>query len=245
IAPRLSAEARLEQLVAATSRVIANAEALGRDSSVALCERALAQAWLGRKPEALKDVQRAAQLQPQSDEVLRCRAELYFILGRFRDSETDFARLIARGADQADNLLGHGLASLYLHKAAAAQADFRTVAAKAEGEAERLRGAVWYRLAGGADNLSLPAADDAGLGWLDEAAKMFGGAVEPEHMLSRAARNLLSGMDGRLVESYYYAGRYFLSKNEALKARVYFQRAVDKRLLDNIYHVAAQHELVR
>ncbi|MDD2766061.1 MAG: hypothetical protein PHE83_19025, partial [Opitutaceae bacterium] len=56
--PRQSDAARLEQVVANGARVIADAEALGRDPSGALCERALAAAWLGRGAEAQKDVAR-------------------------------------------------------------------------------------------------------------------------------------------------------------------------------------------
>ena len=238
-------QARLEQVVASTARVIADAEALGRDPSGALCERALAHAWLGRKLEAQKDVVRVAQMQSHSNEALRCRADVFFILGRFKESEADYAKLIARGADQADNFQGRGLSNLYLNKPAAARADFRAAITKAEGEAERMRAVIWYRLAGGADNLPPLATDDADLAWLSEVATMFAGTVEPEHMLSRAARNLLAGMDGRLVEAYYYAGRYYQAKGEALKARAFFQRAVDKRVLDSAYHVVAQHELSR
>ncbi|MES2019418.1 MAG: DUF3857 domain-containing protein [Pseudomonadota bacterium] len=241
-ARKLAAEARLEQSLLAMGRVIDDADATGRDPSASLCERALALAYLGRKPDAHKDLARALQLQPQSDALLRCRAEVHFIVGRFKESEADFSRAMARGADQSQNFLGRGLAWMYLNKMAAAQADFQVAIAKADDDAQRQRAAILLRIAGGTPGAP---AGEAESSWLAQADAMFAGTVEPEHMVSAATRGLVEGNNGPLVEAYYYAGRYHLAKGNALKARVYFQRALDKRLLDNPYHVAAQHELAR
>ncbi len=242
-APRkLAAEARLEQSLLAIGRVIADADATGRDASASLCERAQALAYLGRKAEAQKDMLRALQLQLQSDTLLRCRAEVNFIVGRLRESEADFSRAMARGADQAPVYLGRGLALLYLNKPAAAQADFLAALAKADDDPGRMRAAILHQIAGGA---AAAPVDGADLPWLLAVRAMFAGAIEPEHMVSEASRGLVDGNSEQLVEAYFYAGRYHLAKGNPLKARVYFQRAVDKRVLDNPYHVAAQHELAR
>jgi tetratricopeptide (TPR) repeat protein len=243
-ATAVTAEARLEQTVTAIGRVIADADSMARDPSASLCERALALAYLGRKAEALKDLARAAQLQPQSNTMLRCRADTNYILGRFKESEADYAKAIARGDDTPGAYLGRGLATLYLNRNAAAQADFQVAAAKADESAERLRAQVLQQMAGGA--VAPGAADDDGqYAWLTVARAMFGGSAEPESMVSQSSRGVPSGSQGQLVEAYYYAGRYHLAKNNALKARVYFQRALDKKILDNPYHVAARHELAR
>jgi lipoprotein NlpI len=239
---RLAAEARLEQSLLAMGRVISDADATGRDPTAALCERALVQAYLERKAEAQKDLARALQLQPQSDALLRCRADVNYLVGRFQESEADYSKAMARGADQAAVWLGRGLAALYQSKSAAAQADFLAAGLKAEDDPERMRAVILNRIAGGAAPVPAGVADVA---WLVSARALFDGTVEPEHMVSEASRGLVEGNSGQLVETYFYAGRYHLAKGNAIKARVYFQRALDKRVLDNPYHVAARHELAR
>lgn len=238
-----SAEARLEEAVVAMGRVIADADSMARDPSASLCERALALAHMGRKPESLKDLARATQLQPQSNSVLRCRADANYILGRFKESEADYAKAIARGDDTAGAYLGRGLAALFLNRSSAAQADFELAAAKSDEPGERLRAQVLQQMAGGA--VAPATAGDADLAWLRAAQSMFGGSAEPEAMISQSTRGLPSGSHGQLVEAYYYAGRFHLAKGNALKAKAYFQRALDKKILDNPYHVAARHELAR
>ena len=74
---------------------------------------------------------------------------------------------------------------------------------------------------------------------------MLDGRTEPEQMITRATRNVGSGLEARLVETYFYIGRHLLASGQKIKAKTYFQRAINKRLLDNPYHVAAQHELSR
>jgi len=237
-------EERLAILVANTSRAIAGAEASGRDPVPALCERAVALAWLGRKDEALKDATRAVQLQPSSSIALRCRADVNFTLGRFKESEADYNKVIARGAEEAEVFLARGMASLYLDKLATAQADFRYAMAHYEDRTEQARAAVLLQIAGGKPSVA-NAVGEADAAWLGEVSAMFSGKAEPEQMITRATRNVSSGIDARLVETYFYVGRYLLASGQKIKARTYFQRAVNKRLLDNPYHVASQHELSR
>lgn len=237
-------EERIGVLVANTSRAIASAEAGGRDPVPALCERAVALAWLGRKEEALKDATRAVQLQPSSNQALRCRADVNFTLGRFKESEADYSKVIARGAEEAEVFQARGLASLYLDKLAPAQADFRYAMTHYEDRTDQARAAVWLQIAGGKPAAG-GAAGEADTAWLGEVSAMFAGKAEPEQTITRATRNVASGIDARLVETYYYVGRHLLASGEKIKARTYFQRAVNKRLLDNPYHVASQHELSR
>ena len=239
-----TAQERLEQAVSAIGRVIADADSMARDPSASLCERALALAYLGRKAEALKDLARAVQLQPQSTPMLRCRAEANYILGRFKESEADYAKAIARGEDTPGAYLGRGLAALYQNRNAAAQADFQMAATKSDEPAERQRARLLQQLAGGAVT-PVAAGGDGETAWLTVAQAMFNGSAEPESMVSQSARGVPAGSQGQLVEAYYYAGRYHLAQGNPLKARAYFQRAHDKNILDNPYHVAARHELAR
>lgn len=243
-APALTEEERIAALVASTTRAIASAETGSRDPVPALCERAIALAWLGRREDALKDANRAVQLQPSSSLALRCRAEVNFTLGRFKESEADFNKVIARGAEEAEVFQARGLASLYQEKLVPAQADFRYAISHHEDRIEQARAAVWLQLAGGkpAGATAGQAADAA---WLGEVSSMLDGKTDPEQLITQATRNVASGIDARLVETYFYIGRHLLANGQKIKAKTYFQRAVNKRLLDNPYHVAAQHELSR
>lgn len=242
-APKLQTEEeRINQLVEGTSRAIAKAEAGGGDPVPSLCERAVALAWLGRKDEALKDAARSMQLQPSSSVALRCRADVNFALGRFKESEADYSKLIARGSDEPEVYQARGLASLYLNKLQQAQADLRVAAAKLENGIDQGRAAIWLQLAGGTPPASALEGDAA---WLREVSTMLEGKSDPEQMITRASRNVTSGMDARLVEAYFYIGRHMLASGQKIKAKSYFQRAVNKRLLDNLYHIASAHELSR
>jgi len=242
--PLQTEEQRIAVLVTNTSRAIANAEASGRDPVPALCERAVALAWLGRKEEALKDAARAVQLQPSSSAALRCRAEANFTLGRFKESEADYSKVIARGADDAEVYLARGLASLYQDKLAPAQADFRDAMTRYEDRTDKARAALWLQIAGGKP-VAAGNGGDADAAWLGDVSAMLDGKTDPEQMITRATRSAGSGIDARLVETYFYIGRHLLASGQKVKAKTYFQRAVNKRLLDNPYHVAAQHELSR
>jgi tetratricopeptide (TPR) repeat protein len=235
-------EDRIKQLVDGTSRAIAKAEASGRDPIPSLCERAVALAWLGRQEEALKDTARGVQLQPSSSVALRCRADVNFALGRFKESEADYSKLIARGNDEPEVHQARGLASLYLGKLPQAQADLRLAMGKLDSTLDQGRAAIWLQLAGGTP---ATVALDGDAAWLRDVSAMLEGKSDPEQMISRVLRNAGSGIDARLVEAYFYIGRRLLASGERLKAKSYFQRAVNKRLLDNLYHIASRHELSR
>jgi lipoprotein NlpI len=64
-------------------------------------------------------------------------------------------------------------------------------------------------------------------------------------MLRLASRDGADGLEPRLAEAYFYAGKYYLQTEDKLRAKVYFQRAVDKGALTNMYHHLARLELAR
>jgi tetratricopeptide (TPR) repeat protein len=239
---RQTEEERLNQSLQRISRVIADADAIGRDASAALCERALVHAYLGHQAEALKDANRAVQQQP--NDALRCRADVNFALGRFKESEADYAKAIARGDDSASAYQGHGLAALYLNKLALAQTEFSLAASKAVDAAERTRADILRLIAGGKPTIEKDSTEPD-LAWLRAARAMFTGSGDPEHMVGLAMRGNSIDVDARIVEAYYYAGHYWLLHENRLKARACFQRALDKRILNSTYHIAVRSELAR
>jgi lipoprotein NlpI len=246
-----SVEAKLNAALAVISRGLADAELTGADTSAALCERAMVHAYLGHPGDALKDANQAVQRQPEAADMLRCRADVLLLAGKFKEGEHDYARAIARGSDESATFVGKGMAALYQDKAAVARAEFARAMAKAgEGE-ERQRAAIWHAIAqaqeqGGAMPGSASEGGAGGLLWLAAAQELFAGRGTPEHMLSAAGRGA-SGrlLEVRLTEAYFYAGKYYALKHDSLRARVYFQNALDKKVLNSTYYGATHHELAR
>jgi lipoprotein NlpI len=245
--PRKSLRDQLEANLATTTRLIADADQLGQDAADPLCERGLVRAYLGKDAEAIEDGGRAVQLRAQSGEVWKCRADIYFVAGKFKEGESDFGRAIARGSDTASAYLGKALSSLYLGKTASAKLDLEHASEKAQDQITRQQMALWQAItvwqAGKAP--SAPGAPDAAAGWRQAALAMFEQGQAPDQMLRLASRDAGATVDARLAEAYFYAGKYYQLKQDASRARVYFRLSVEKGVLDNLYHTVSRHELAR
>jgi lipoprotein NlpI len=72
---------------------------------------------------------------------------------------------------------------------------------------------------------------------------MFQSQQAPDQMLRLASRDGADGLEPRLAEAYFYAGKYYLQTQDKLRAKVYFQRAMDKGAVNNIHHHLARQEL--
>ncbi len=242
-----SVEEQLQESLKKINRVIVDAELTGRDAADALCERALANVYLGKPTEALKDAFKALQLRPQSPTMLMCRADTNLLVGKFKDAESDFTKLLARGTDTAAAYEGRAMSAFYQGKTSEAKLDFDRAVEKSEEGTERLRAMIYRGIAGEPGLSALPSSGelDPDTGWLVAAFDMLSGKTTPEHMLGLASRNAGRELDTRLVEAYFYVGKYFLLKRDKTKARVYFQRAKDKKILNSRYAILANHELMR
>ncbi|MES2324250.1 MAG: DUF3857 domain-containing protein [Pseudomonadota bacterium] len=248
VVARRTLKEQLELNLAATTRLIADADLAGQDASETLCERALVLAYLGQSAEAIKDAGRAVQLRAQSGDMWKCRADTYFMAGKFSESDSDFSRAIARGSDNAATYLGKAINGLFLGKTASARIDFGRSAEKAEGAASRLQVSVWQAITNwqeGSRAATAPAGDQEATEWRAAARNMFLLDQAPDLMLRLASRDGGNGIDVRLTEAYFYAGKYYLLKQDKSRARVYFRRTVDKGVVDSLYHTVARHELSR
>ncbi len=240
---------RLERSIQATSKVIADAKLTGRDASTALCERALAAAYLGRNAEAIADVQHASRQQSASPDILRCRGDVYFVTGDFKNSETDFSRAMALGMRDGDIYLRRGLSNYYLGMSQAAADDFAQASEKAAGATEKTRADIWHMLAQRQANPTAAASTSAKAAlkeeWPHAALGLFSNQQTPEAMLRIVHKESGEELDASLAEAYFYIGQYYLMSDEKLKANVFFRRATDKGVLYSHYHLSARHELTR
>ena len=246
-APKKSAREQLEANLATTTRLIADADQLGQDASDPLCERALVHAYLGQNAEAIADAGRAVQLRAQSGESWKCRADIYFVAGKFKEGESDFGRAIARGSDSAAAYLGKALSSLYLGKIASARLDLAHASDKAQDQQTRQQMALWQAITLWQEGTApaAPAANDAAPGWRQAALAMFEQGQAPDQMLRLVSRDGGAAVDARLAEAYFYAGKYYQLKQDKSRARVYFRMSIEKGVLDSLYHTVSRHELAR
>jgi lipoprotein NlpI len=251
-APRvLTPKEQLEANLTSTTRLIGDAELVGQDASDALCERAMAFAYLGNETEARKDAERALQLRSQSGDMWKCRADINFVFGKFKDSEADFGKAIARGSSGLQAHLGKGLNSFFLGKVASAKVDLGHARERAADQSIRRQMDIWLAIVdwqavkAPAPEAGELAADKPGQAWRLAALNMFARDAEPDQMLRLASQDGGNGMDQRLTEAYFYAGKYYQLKQDTVRARVYFRQSIGKGMLGNVYYVAARHELAR
>jgi lipoprotein NlpI len=236
---------RLDAVLKATGRVLADAAITGQDAGGAWCERARVRAWLGMKADALKDAAKALQQNDQTAGLL-CHGDVVLVTGNFKESAADYARAVALGSDDSRTWLSKSWADIYAGNKREALSDLARVLKASGDPQERLRAQIWQAMLGApAIATAGTAADSASAGdaWLSAALEMFQSQQAPDQMLRLASRDGADGLEPRLAEAYFYAGKYYLQTQDKLRAKVYFQRAMDKGAVNNIHHHLARQEL--
>jgi lipoprotein NlpI len=229
------------------NKKIANDELKGVDISGSLCDRARVQSYLGNSAAALNDVNSALKLKPNSVDFLICRADIEFFNGQLNESETDYRAVLNSGTDTFNTHFKLGLIAHYRGKSDAAKASFDRAILKSNENIEKIKAAIFKRITSAKDAVITPSAVievDSSNQWLEDVLELYAGEITPEHLIKVASRNAGDYLEARLVEAYFYIGKYYQFKQDRLKARVYFQRALDKKRLINIYNRATQYELL-
>lgn len=243
--PKAAATPReqMEANLAAASGMISDAEKTGDDASDALCERALAHAYLGHEAAAHEDAARALAAQPRSGELWKCMGDVEFAFGKFKESDGDYAKAVARGGKQA--YLVKGLNEFFLGKQASARADLQRARDGAPDQALRHQAEIWLLIVDWQPAKEAAPAPAPASGWRLAALNMFAADGAPDEMLRLANQDGAGALDQRLTEAYFYAGKYYQLKRDQVRARVYFRQSLDRGVLDNVYYIAARHELER
>ena len=236
---------QLDTSLKASSKVLADAALTGRDASGAWCERALVQAYLGHKAEALDDAGHALLRNGQAPEYLLCHGDVSFAVGNFKDAASDFTHAAALDDSNGAIYRRQALADAYLGNVHVAREELARAAEKSDDPIARTRLAIWQAILAYPAPPASPSQALLNEQWLNAALAMFRDNQPPEQMLRLANQDGGSELDTRLVEAYFYAGKYYLLKQDKLRARVYFQHALDKGALGNPYHVLARLELAR
>jgi transglutaminase-like putative cysteine protease/lipoprotein NlpI len=236
---------RIETTLKATTKVINDAALTGQDPGGAWCERARAYTALGKNAEALKDAAKAALQPDHTAENLACRGEIGFAAGNFKDSAADFARAVALGDNDGATWMYKGWADLYLGNKREALSDFSRAGKSTSDPLLQMRARIWQAMNGGPAEPGIASDIPLTETWLAAALDMYQSQHAPEQMLRLASRDGANGLEARLAEAYFYAGKSYLLAQDKLKARVYFQRAIDKGALTSVYHQLARLELAR
>lgn len=236
---------QLEARLKATSRVLADAALTGQDPGSAWCERARLYSSFGRHEEALKDAAQALRQQAQSQDSLICHGEVSFAAGNYKDSAADYGRAAALGGADSATWLHKGWADLYLGNQRDALADLARAGEHASDPLTRVRAAIWLAVLGAPADSTVADGKLIDELWLNQALEMFRNQQTPDQMLRQVSHDSGANLDSRLVEAYFYAGKFYLLRQDKLRARVYFQRALDKGALLSSYHTLARLELAR
>ncbi|MES2036224.1 MAG: DUF3857 domain-containing protein [Pseudomonadota bacterium] len=239
---------QLEDSIRNKSRQINEARANGNHPGVALCERGLTYARLGRKSEASADMQAIQKEGMDSQEYLRCRSKIYFAIGDFKNSESDSARFLAQGRTDSDMSMLRGMSLYAMGKWREAADSFTSSAEQSSSVQLKLRAIIMRHLALRRQNpqVSLSAATDDGDDWLNAmlAATMIGGKPE-EQVLQQVHKRTGDELDIALAEAYFYIGQLNIVNGNKLKAMVYTQRSVEKNILTGEYRPLAEYEAER
>jgi transglutaminase-like putative cysteine protease/lipoprotein NlpI len=239
--------ARFENIINSSNQVINDAQLTGRDISAALCERARAQAYLGRGAQAISDIRNAGGTLRSTPAVARCRAEVELAGGDFKAAEQSFSRAQALGQNDVEVYLQHGIASFYLNQWDGAASDFARARDVALNQSDKMRARIWRTLAQRRagqqpDSAVAGPADEV---WPGVALAMLYGRKTPETVLRVAQGESGNAGEVALAEAYFYVGEYYLLNGETVQSRVYFQHAMDKGVVNAPFHAAARQEIAQ
>jgi lipoprotein NlpI/transglutaminase-like putative cysteine protease len=244
-------KARQEDLVAKTSTAIDSGRLTGGDLARAQCARANALASLDRADDALKDADRAVELDPNAPFALLCRAQVRLTARRFAASVDDASQAIVLGEESAVPWQLRGEARFYLGRYAEAADDFAKAATLDRDEHRNANHDLWRAMAYRRlkkplpDDLQKRAAGSRDEPWPRPALALFADRLKPEELSAIAAGK--RGDEGVMVgtEADFYLGEFYLATDDRAKARAAFEAARARGVIVYTEYGAAAIELDR
>ncbi len=239
---------QLEEEIRNKSSLINEARANGSIPALALCERSLAYARMGRKSDALADLQIARKDAPDSQEYLRCRSNVYYVIGDFKNSEADSARLLSLEVGDGKLYMLRGMSLFALGKWREAADSFALAIEQGNGRQAKLRASIMRQLALRRQNLSsnVNSTVDGSDDWLgDMLAATYTGGKSEDQVLHQVHKRTGDELDVALAEAYFYIAQLNMISGNKIKASVYMQRSVEKSPLNADYRPLAEFEAER
>ncbi|MFZ6759862.1 DUF3857 domain-containing protein [Undibacterium sp. Ji50W] len=239
---------QLEENIRSKTRLINEARANSSNAGIALCERGLSYARMGRKSEANADLQALQKEALDAQVLLRCRAKIYFAIGDFKNSESDAGRLLAQAPADGDVHMLRGMSLFALAKWREAADSFALSFDQSNTSHAKLRANILRQLALKRQNpqATLASTIDSGDDWLYDmlAATNTGGKSE-DQVLHQVHKRTGDELDAALAEAYFYIAQLNIINGNKIKAMVYMQRSVEKGILTAEYRPLAELEAER
>ncbi|MFZ6778209.1 DUF3857 domain-containing protein [Undibacterium sp. Ji83W] len=239
---------QLEEEIRNKSSMINEARANGNNPVLALCERSLAYARAGRKSDANADLQALKKETIDTHEYLRCRSNVYFVMGDFKNSEVDSARLLSQGLSDGKLYILRGMSLYALGRWREAADNFATAVEQSNTSQAKLRASIMRQLALRRQNSPsiLSNTMDGGDDWLnDMLSATYAGGKSEDQVLHQVHKRTGDELDVALAEAYFYIAQLNIINGNKIKAMVYMQRSVEKSMLTADYRPLAEFESER
>ena len=238
---------RQQETVTKTTESIKSGKLSGNDLAGAYCARSSAHANLGQAQEALADANEAVKLSESS--ALHCRAYAHFNSGEFEKSIADYSRAIVLGSTDAKSFYQRGIAKFYAGKLDAALEDFTRASDGADREAQALSD-LWLawtslRLGKPLPEAVVERSASQARDWPRPALAVMTGRLAPENMLKGIAAKTGDDRTMGTAEGYFYLGQYYLAQGDVAKAREFFEKTRELKVIIYTEHTAAGFELQR
>jgi lipoprotein NlpI len=231
------------------TKSIESGKLTGNDLADAYCERSVSHYTLEQTDEALRDVNEALRLAPNSPIAFSCRAETYFQRGEFDKSIADYSKAIALGATNAEYFRARGACEYFLGRLDDAAADFAKADAAADKEAVMYVDLWWtwtlQRLGKPLPETLTKRAAEAHGDWPRPALAMLAGNITPDEMLATIGAKSGDDRQMALAEGYFYVGEHYLTVGDTAKARDFFEKTRQLGVIIFYENKAAELELKR
>lgn len=211
------------------------------DNTKAQCERGLAYASLRKLNDAKKDLQSLFSLKTADIQVLKCRAQLHFMLGDFKSALADL-----QGLTELEPRLTEvrALSLGQLNRWREASQLYLQLYQKEVDEQTKqsyfLFAYFWAQKAG----LKLPELSSfPGDGWRASLYAVLQGDKTEEQLLREVHQGPSAQLDSMLAQSYFMLGSLQANRMNKMRARAYLQRALDKFPGDSLLLPLARTEV--
>lgn len=240
---------RVEDEIAAYTKVIKSGKLSGKDLAMAYMERGLAYSNADKTTEALADMLQAIKLDNTNPDFHLDTSIVYQKRGDYKNSLEQINKAMVLGHDPERIYYVRGQNYYQMGKYKEALDDFSRIALSEEQTGSKPYVTLWYLWTLGHMGQPVPPNVKTNLDkevrgeWPRPALGMFTGATTPEQVLAEV--NKLQG-DERLMalcEAYFYIGQYYLVNKDIAKAKEYFEKTKQTKITLYTEYSAAEYEL--
>ncbi len=238
---------RMEE-IASYSRQINSKKLKPAELASAYCERSAQYANLNKMKDALRDVEKAVELDPQNASMWICRGEANFDVAAFESSIADYTKAISLNDKDPYFYRKRGQSEFYSGNLLAAVEDLKRAGAGDDRDT-RAYSDIWLAMTFMRLNQPLPddlisraGADPRG-SWPLPILAVLGGHLTSDDLLKMLDQK--TGDEGwsARTEAHFYLGHYYLHLGDKQKAREEFQKTRELNLFTFIEFRAAKFEL--